>query len=90
MDIVPFLGTPKTLSKWILECVDNPGQQYWLLFKDVDVQNDVLLSTKMYPILDDGDLSDEEYEQFDNSISTSGYCNFLNLDQIEEIGRAHV
>lgn len=39
----------------------------------------------MYPILDDGDLSDEEYEEFESSINECGYSNFLNLDQIEGV-----
>jgi hypothetical protein len=40
----------------------------------------------MFPITGDtGDLSDEEFSEFDESINTSGYCYFLNLEQIEDI-----
>ena len=86
MDIKPFLGSPKPLSKWVDACVNHPGQQYWLIFEDSKVNEEITLSIEMYPITGDtGDLSDEEYEEFDESIIRSGYCNFLNLDQLEDI-----
>lgn len=86
MDIKPFLGEPKRLSQWVEECINNSGQGYWLLFRDVEGEVEISLSTEMFPVTGDtGDLSDEEYEEFDNSIHECGYSNFLNLDQMEDI-----
>lgn len=85
MNISPYLGKPQTLSKWINECIDNPGQQFWLLYLELDIEEDVYLSTQMYPVLNTNELSDEEYDELEQSIIDCGYSYFLSLDQIVDV-----
>jgi hypothetical protein len=86
MNIQKFLGNPKTLAEWVKICINSPGAGHWLIFKDPDGNTKITLSTLFIPITGNtGDLSDEEFDEFDSSIVQSGDSNFVNLDQLEDI-----
>ena len=86
MNIEPYLGPPQSLLNWLEVCGKERGKGYWLIFKDSGDNQEITLQTEMYPITGDtGEMSDDEYEEFDASINKSGFSNFLNLDQLEDI-----
>ncbi|SFM37208.1 DUF7716 domain-containing protein [Marinobacter zhejiangensis] len=86
MDIKPFLGAPEPLESWIKKCISSRGLGSWLVYEDTPQNADLALSTKMFPIVGDtGQLSDEEFDEFEDSLINNGYCYLLNLDQIEDV-----
>lgn len=86
MDFQSYLGDPQPLSQWVTACPEKPGLGDWLVFVDPHGEVKPTLETEMYPITGNtGDLSDDEFLEFENSIHANGYSNFLNLDQLEDI-----
>ncbi|MEO0796955.1 MAG: hypothetical protein AAFX93_17495 [Verrucomicrobiota bacterium] len=86
MDIEPFIGPSKSLSQWLGDCKENRGQGYWLIFKDLSEQENLSLETEIFPITGNtGELTDDEFIELDDRIVRSGFSNFLNLDQLEDI-----
>lgn len=82
--IKEYLGNPETLDQWVETCINEPGLQYWLVYVETD--EEVELSTPMFPLTEaTNDLTDDEYEAFEDNLIRSGYCYFLNLDQIEDV-----
>jgi hypothetical protein len=85
-DVKAYLGDGKPLSDWIAICKAQPGRAFWLLAEDAPENDPVKLDTFLFPIVGNtGELTDEEYEELDQSIQENGYCSFLNLDQLEDI-----
>ncbi|KZK71337.1 hypothetical protein Q4Q49_09010 [Shewanella sp. SP1S1-7] len=86
MDIGSFLGESEPLKNWINKCIAQRGLQYWLVYQDT-VENEVLqLATLLLPIVDDmRDWSNEEIDEFEDSLINNGYCYLLNMDQIEDV-----
>ncbi|MGB1239976.1 MAG: DUF7716 domain-containing protein [Pseudomonadales bacterium] len=85
MHIEEFLGQPKTLSDWLQTCREQPGQQYWLLFKDDVAGEEIALTTAMYPMLDDNHLSPQECDALEQSVYDCGYHYFLSLFQLGDV-----
>ena len=80
------LGDPKAIDFWIEEVSINRGLGYWLVFNDRVRTDEISLSTVFYPIVGNtGDLTDEEFDDFEESLSDNGYSYLLNLDQIEDV-----
>ena len=86
MDIGSFLGESEPLKNWINKCITQRGLQYWLVYQDT-AENEVLqLTTQLLPIVDDmRDWSNEEIDEFEDSLINNGYCYLLNMDQIEDV-----
>lgn len=86
VDIGSFLGESEPLKNWINKCIAQRGLQYWLVYQDT-VENEVLqLATLLLPIVDDmRDWSNEEIDEFEDSLINNGYCYLLNMDQIEDV-----
>ena len=86
MDIGSFLGESEPLKNWINKCITQRGLQYWLVYQDT-AENEILqLTTRLLPIVDDmRDWSNEEIDEFEDSLINNGYCYLLNMDQIEDV-----
>jgi hypothetical protein len=86
MEIQSFLGDPKPINNWIDEASKNRGLGYWLVFEDEIRTDEISLSTNFYPIVvDAGDLTDEEFDEFEELLFNNGYSYLLNMDQIEDV-----
>jgi len=86
MNIEPLIGKSKSIEAWIDECINNRGLGFWLVFDDRIKSEEIELSTELSPIIGDtGDFSDEEFDDFEDSLINNGYNYFLNLDQIEDV-----
>lgn len=86
MDITPFLGKPEPVKSWIDKCISNRGLGYWLVYEDTSQNDDIQLTTTLLPIVGNtNNFSDQEFDEFENSLFKSGYCYFLNMDQIEDV-----
>lgn len=86
MDITPFLGKPGSAKCWIDKCISNRGLGYWLVYEDTPQNDDIQLTTTLLPIVGNtNNFSDQEFDEFENSLFKSGYCYFLNMDQIEDV-----
>nr|WP_301541984.1 hypothetical protein [Shewanella sp. KJ2020] len=86
VDITPFLGKPESVKGWIDKCISNRGLGFWLVYEDTPQNDDIQLTTTLLPIVGNtNNFSDQEFDEFENSLFKSGYCYFLNMDQIEDV-----
>lgn len=86
MDIGSFLGESEPLKNWINKYITQRGLQYWLVYQDTAENETLQLTTQLLPIVDDmRDWSNEEIDEFEDSLINNGYCYLLNMDQIEDV-----
>ena len=68
------------------KCITQRGLQYWLVYQDTAENETLQLTTQLLPIVDDlRDWSNEEIDEFEDSLINNGYCYLLNMDQIEDV-----
>ena len=74
MDIDPFIGEPRTLQSWLDACIKNHAPGCWLVFDGRIGTEEIGLTTQFFPVVGDAQaLSDEAFEDFENSLIESGY-----------------